>query len=98
MTNFFHLSLQVLFADVAEFVPEEYVSKKLTVDMWLLKYSGTINGKSRSFHVFCKIEKSMSPRDVNSLKYSLHQFIPRKASLFQEDYHLYQEIYAKALS
>ena len=98
MTNFFHLSLQVLFADVAEIVPEEYVTKKLTVEMRMITYSGTINGKSRSFHVFCKIEKCMSPRDVTSLKYSLHQFIRRKASLFQEDDHLYQEICAKVFA
>ena len=57
------------------------MTKKLTPEMRLLKYRGDINGKRRKFHVLCKIERTMSPRDVARLKTSLLTYI---RSVFSE--------------
>ena len=57
------------------------MTKKLTPEMRLLKYSGDINGKRRPFHVFCKLERTMSPRDVARLKNSILTYI---RSVFSE--------------
>ena len=57
------------------------MTKKLTPEMRLLKYRGDINGKRRPFHVFCKLERSMSPRDVARLKNSILTYI---RSVFSE--------------
>ena len=66
--------MQVLFSDVKTVIPEQFVTKKLMFEMRKLKYYGDLNGKKRPFYFFCKLERSMSPRDISRLKHHMLQF------------------------
>ena len=82
-------------------MPEAFVTKKLTAEMRMLVYHGDINGKRRPFHVFAKLERNMSPRDVARLKLSMLTFIrsvydevPAEAEAYK---HILSKIYGRQI-
>ena len=71
------------------------MTKKVTFEMRKIKYYGDINGKKRPFYVFCKLERTMSPRDISRLKHGMLIFFRGVYASGKDDTEAYDYIITK---
>ena len=54
--------------DIKDVVPEEYWKKHLATKMRQTPFATILDGKGFTFHVLCKVDACLSPRDSSKLK------------------------------
>ena len=57
--------------DIKDVVPEEYWKKHLATKMRQTPFATILDGKGFTFHVLCKVDACLSPRDLVKLKENL---------------------------
>ena len=60
--------------DVKDVVPEDYWLKHLSTNMRKEQYHKILDGSAFSFHVLCKVDTCLTPRDLAKLKENLTSY------------------------
>lgn len=78
-----------------DYIPEPYVTKKLTPEMRLIPYEIKFDGKLRGFYCFNKIERRMSTRDVARLQVAICNQIKKAVDEGMNDEEVFSHLVGK---